>query len=121
MVQIGENRGKTGAHIHQKHGRKELMKRPTLMDKLMRRNETKIRKPMVIKEWFGDESTDSSDDSEADYTGWNMVERKKKVEEKKKRQRKRREERKHNCAVRAASMVSLGPVSIASIEFFHER
>ena len=91
---------------------------PTLMDKLMRRKETKIRKPMVIKEWFGDDSTDSSDDSEAEYTGWNMVERKKKVEEKKKRQRKRKEERKHNCAVRAASMVSLGPVSIASIEFF---
>ena len=91
---------------------------PTLMDKLMRRKETKIRKPMVIKEWFGDDSTDSSDDSEAEYTGWNTVERKKKVEEKKNRQRKRKEERKHNCAVRAASMVSLGPVSIASIEFF---
>ena len=93
---------------------------PTLMDKPMRRKEIKIRKPLVIKEWFGDESTDSSDDSEVDSTSWNMVERKKKVEEKKKRQRKRKEERKHSCAVRAASMVSLGPVLILN-RVFHER
>ena len=51
-------------------GGKNFVESQPLWDKSMRRKEIKIRKPMVIKEWFGDESTDSSDDSEADSTSW---------------------------------------------------
>ena len=82
-----------------------------------RKMNVKVRKPPVITKWFG--TVTSSDESEDD-TKWSEVDNKKKREDKKKRQIKRKNELKTECATKASCMVSLGPISMRSIEYFME-
>ena len=76
-----------------------------------------IRKPIqVVNNWFGIDS--SSEESEEDDDNWNTIDRKKKAEEKRKKAAHKRINRQKECAGKAAIMVSLGPVTAASVEFF---
>ena len=79
----------------------------------------KIRKPVIVKEWFG--ITTSSDDSDIEHKDWSEVDRRKRSNEKKERRKKRKENLKSECATRAAHMCSIGPISIDSVEFFRRK
>ena len=79
----------------------------------------KIRKPVAITKWFGIDT--SSEESEEDESSWSEVDYRKKRDEKKRRQKKRKLELKSECARKASCMVTLGPVSMRSIDFFRSK
>ena len=60
----------------------------------------------------------TSEESDEDTSEWTSVDRKKKEEQRKRRAQCKRENLKKQCASRAANMVSLGPVSWDSVNFF---
>ena len=83
--------------------------------------ERKVRKPVVLKHFFGDESgaeesvTDSSEDEK-----WEIHDPEKKNKEKKKRQKDKKKLRQMETATKARAMLGVGPVTRAAIEH-HEN
>ena len=82
----------------------------------MERPRTKIRKPVIIKSWFGEDSSSSEDFESGSEGEWSEVERKKKGEEKRRRAKRKREMKKKECAMRAKNMVGVGPILQEAIE-----
>ena len=78
-----------------------------------------IRKPPV-QECFGI-ATSSEEDSENETVQWSEVERKRKSEEKRKKAYMKKKNLKHDCAARAANMLSVGPVSMDSVMYFRQK
>ena len=74
-----------------------------------RRVERKIRKPMKIMNWFGNEP--GTDSSSSDEENWEDVNRKGKKEEKIKRRKERRMRTKAETAFKASKMLGIGPVN----------
>ena len=81
----------------------------------------KVRKPVKITCWFGDEEASSSSSSEGTVEEeWQEVDRRKVVKEKKMAQEERRKKKKHETAKKARSMMGIGPIGEDSIEHFEE-
>ena len=78
-----------------------------------------VRKPVVVKEWFGIES--SSDESDSEQGQWTEVERRKRSKDKKLKMEKRRMRLKRECATRASNMIRIGPISTDSVEYFMKQ
>ena len=76
-----------------------------------------IRKPPIL-DWFG---FDTTDESEPENEEWSAVERKKKGIERRQRAAKRKEKIKRESALRASHMVSIGPISLGSVEYFRQN
>ena len=68
----------------------------------------KIRRPPVIKEWFGFQSETES--SESEYGTWTEVDGKKKKEDKRRRLRRKRRELETLMATKAGNIIGIGPV-----------
>ena len=97
----------------------ERAQAPTLMDQPAKPT-VKTRKPVVITNWFGIET--SSDSEEAtDEEKWSEVERKRKSTEKKKKMLKKKQQLKRECATKAAHMASIGPISSDSVNYFMNK
>ena len=79
----------------------------------------KVRKPVIVKEWFGIGS--SSDDSEPESEQWSDVDRKKRNHEKKMKAAQKKQTLKQECATRAMNMFSIGPISVETVEYFRKR
>ena len=80
----------------------------------------KIRKPIVITKWFGEES-DTSDESTGDEKEWSEVERKRKNLRKKKLMKEKNMLREQTTLKKAANMVGIGPIKDSSIRYFEEE
>ena len=78
----------------------------------------KVRKPVKISHWFGDESTESSSDSDENTADWLEVDRRKKVKEKKKKQAEKKRKRQHETALKASKMIGIGPLGEETIKHF---
>ena len=83
-----------------------------------RKDKVKVRKPVASSNWFGMDT--SSDDSETELNEWKMIGRRATAEEKKIAGKRRKEERKRDCASRAARMISMGPISGETINYFRK-
>ena len=98
----------------------DTREKPSLMDQFhLRKTKTpKVRKPpQQITDWFGLDSTDSSD-TDFDQSSWTSIDKKKIQEDRRRRRNKRKEQLKSECSMRASSMVSIGPIPTTSIEYF---
>ena len=74
----------------------------------------KVRKPPMIKDWFGFETETSSEDT--DENEWQEVDRKKRGEVKRKQKRKKRKEIEKMTATKAAHIVGIGPVNKGQLD-----
>ena len=80
-----------------------------------------VRKPVENKNLFGFEySSSSNDESDPDMNGWSRVERKLNSDEKKKRATKRKDVKKRDTACKASKMVSLGPITAETVDYFRQ-
>ena len=75
-----------------------------------RRQTEKVRKPIEIKCWFGDEQSSGSDSGSND-SDWTDVERKQKNEEKRKRTKLRKKQKMEETLLKARGMLGVGPVT----------
>ena len=82
-----------------------------------------IRKPAIVKNWFGLQSSsdDSDTDTETEGNGWSAVDRKRRGEERRRRTAEKRDALKKECAGRAANMFSIGPITYGSIDYFYRE
>ena len=64
-----------------------------------------VRKPVNVKNWFGNSS--SLEESESEMEKWSEVERRKKGEEKRRKAVRRKENLKRECTTRASTMFSI--------------
>ena len=78
-----------------------------------------VRRPAIVKNWFGLDST--TDESEPGSEEWSSVDRVRKSKERKMRAARKKEEKKRECALRASHMVSIGPISLGSINYFRKQ
>ena len=77
----------------------------------------KIRKPVVVTNWFGADTTTDESTGEEDDNRWTEVERKKKADKKRKQMATKKEQKMKECALKARNMVGLGPIGIEDIEY----
>ena len=90
-------------------------------------NKTKrVRKPVILKDWFGTKNGDQSDSSDTsqDESGeneWTEVERTKLNEKKKLRKKNKIKEKTEELATRMQYMAGVGPIEEESIQFFENR
>ena len=87
------------------------------LSRILKKKTPTIRKPPRTN-WFG---LDTSSDSEAEDEDWTEVDRSRKRKEKRQRAKKRKTDLKKECAMRAANMFSLGPISCNTVEFFMKK
>ena len=112
---LGRSRKQAGTNVGQENGHQKAgQPRCTLgglpLDSQTARTaKTKVRKPIVITQWFGDETTTEESDSD-EATGWQSVDRKQKNIEKKKKLRKRKKEKEGRVAYKASCMATIGPM-----------
>ena len=78
-----------------------------------RTNTTKVRKPPIIKSWFGESSEDDSDSDLGDT--WTEVDKKKRNQERRRRQRRMRKEKEARLATKAAGMAGVGPIRMDDV------
>ena len=76
--------------------------------------QVKIRKPPKIEKWFGFDS--DSDEADTDDSEWSEVDRKKRREEKKKAQNRKKREIEQMTAMKASSMIGIGPIDSNWVE-----
>ena len=84
------------------------------------RNYQKIRKPLVITSWFGDETSSDSESSE-DSESWSEVDRRRKNLERRRRRRKLKKEKEQKTSTRASSMAGVGPIERSSVMNYMDR
>ena len=78
-----------------------------------RKNTIKIRKPPIIKSWFGESS---EEDSESDLSDtWTEVDKKKRNQERRRRQKRMRKEKEARLATKAAGMAGVGPIRMDDV------
>ena len=75
------------------------------------KTKTKVRKPLKITTWFGEETTSEESESE-DTESWNEVDRKRKNQEKRRLLKRRKKEKEERVATKAAGMAGIGPIDI---------
>ena len=84
------------------------------------KNNLKVRKPITIEKWFGeDTSTDGSEDS--DTGTWQDVNRKKKNEERRRKIKRKRKERAELCSRKASHMAGIGPITMGMVNIYLNR
>ena len=78
----------------------------------------KIRKPVNVKNWFGNDkivTSDSSSDN-SDDESWNKIEREKMNKIKIKKKKEQNKEKMRQVAMKARNMVGVGPVDMKSVD-----
>ena len=107
------------------NGEKEKEPQNRLWEKLLNRKKmTKVRKPLIIKNWFADEpeSSDVSSDSMDDTTEvWSEVEQKRRNRQKTKQRKLKKERKIEELSKKMKHIVGIGPIVQASIEHFEEE
>ena len=84
------------------------------------RSYQKIRKPIVISSWFGEETSSDSDSSE-DTENWSEVDRKRKNLERRRRRRKLKKEKEQKISTKASSMAGVGPIDRSVVMNYMDR
>ena len=79
-----------------------------------RRQQVRVRKPVVITKWFGFES--ETDASETDENEWQEVDKKKRKEEKRKQLKRKRKEMECLTSTKASCMIGIGPINETLME-----
>ena len=81
----------------------------------------KVRKPIIVKDWFGMESSSDSDTSNPEDSDWSEVERQAKNRKKMKDRKTRRKEKISQIARRMKLMIGLGPIPKATRDYFDRK
>ena len=92
-----------------------------LQEKTNMKNLRKIRKPVQVVNWFGDEPRDSSElsnDSTETEEKWTEVERKRRNTLKRRKRRAKRLNRMEEVATKMQHMIGVSPIPENSVEFF---
>ena len=84
---------------------------PSSHQPLGHKTKNKIRKPLKITTWFGEETTTSESESE-DTESWSEVDRKRRNQEKRRILKRRKKEKEERVATKAAGMAGIGPIDI---------
>ena len=89
-------------------------------------NIPRIRKPVVLKDWFGSKDEDLSDSSassleEENMGEWSQVERKRQNLKKKQDRKLKLKEKTEELATKMQYMIGVGPIEDKSIAFFEEK
>ena len=92
----------------------------------LRKNMTKpkIRKPVILKNWFGEkpgENSDSSLSSQGEDEGWTEIERKRMRKKKTDERNMKIKEKKRELSTRMIHMVGIGPIPKEAIQFHENR
>ena len=86
-----------------------------------KRSKAKVRKPVEINWWFGDEVSDmESEGSSLDDSEWLEVDRKRLRNEKRRRAKQRRRRREEETCTKARAMLGVGPVTLGARKHFKE-
>ena len=90
---------------------------------LKRTQVKKIRKPVVLKDWFGKkqgEESDMTDSSQEEADDWTEIERVKRKKKKTMERKERLKEKKREISTRMMYMVGIGPIPGDAIKY-HEK
>ena len=78
----------------------------------------KVRKPLEIKRWFGEETGTSS--SSEDDRDWTSVDRKKVQAEKKRKSKLKRKNKEEDISTKARGMLGIGPITAVTMRHFEK-
>ena len=83
---------------------------------------TKVRKPVTVTRWFGDEDNDeTSEESSCNEDDWNDVERRAKNLRKKKLSKEKKMRKVRETLKKAQSMIGIGEINKESIDYFEKE